>query len=401
MSTSNKTQTSPARWVIFLLAAISAITPLAIDMYLPAMLVIAQDLNTSVAMVQNSLSSYLLGFACAMLIVGPLADILGRRPLAIVGLLGFALCSLAIAYVTSIESFLLLRTCQAMSGGAAAVVIPGIVRHIYAENTAKGLSYVSMIMMLAPLLAPSIGSLLMDLSGWRSIFFTLAIYAGIVLFAAYFALPEISKRSKDAPWARMFFASYQTVFAESSVHRYIVSSTFSMFGFFTFLTAAPFVYMDVFGASERFFGLLFAANVIGLLLANFINSRLVGQVGAKRMLTYSLLVALISASALLMVSLLSLGLYSTVACVVPLMASLMLISVNSDALILMQFEHHTGTATAVLGTLKFGGGALAGPLLGLMFDGSSLPFAMVMFGAVFIILISQRVQQRKNIKAII
>ena len=360
------------------------------------MLIIAEDLNTSVAMVQNSLSSYLLGFAVAMLIVGPLADIVGRRPLAIVGLLGFCLCSLALAYVTSVETFLLLRVCQAMSGGAAAVVTPGIVRHIYGKNTAKGLSYVSMIMMLAPLIAPSIGSLLMEFSSWRSIFFTLSAYAAVVLVAAIVALPEIDKRQKDAPWITMFFASYQTVFAEHQVRNYIVSSTFAMFAFFSFLTAAPFVYMEVFKVSERFFGVLFAANIIGLFVGNFVNSRLVGQLGPKRMLAYSIMLALFSASALLTVSLLSLGLYFTVVSIVPLMTSLMLIGVNSDAVILMRFEKHTGTATAVLSTLKFGGGALAGPLLALMFDGSARPFAILMFVSVLVIVASQLLQRRKN-----
>ena len=143
----------PAGWIIVLLAAIVATTPLAIDMYLPAMPLMAQQLDTTIGMVQQSLSIFLAFFGISMLLCGPLADSLGRRPLAIFGLTGFVLASLALSLVSSIEWFLFWRALQAFCGAAATVVVPGIVRHIYQEHTAKGMSYVSMMMMLAPLLA--------------------------------------------------------------------------------------------------------------------------------------------------------------------------------------------------------------------------------------------------------
>lgn len=145
-------------WLIILLAATVAITPFAVDMYLPAMPIIAHDLQSHIGTVQQSLSVFLAAYGAGMLIFGPLADKWGRRPLALFGVSGFALASLFLTFSSSIESFLIARAAQAFCGAAATVIVPGIVRHLYKEHTAKGMSYMSLIMMLAPLLAPTIGS---------------------------------------------------------------------------------------------------------------------------------------------------------------------------------------------------------------------------------------------------
>lgn len=137
--------------LIPMLSAIVAITPLAIDMYLPAMSTLASSFNSSVTTVQQSLSLYLAGYALGMLTFGPIADRIGRRPLVLLGLTGFGLISLALAFVTSVEVFLGLRFLQAFIGAAATVVVPGYIKEVYGKNTAKGMSYVSLIMMLAPL----------------------------------------------------------------------------------------------------------------------------------------------------------------------------------------------------------------------------------------------------------
>ncbi|MDP5206207.1 MFS transporter, partial [Alishewanella sp. SMS9] len=151
------------------------------------------DLNTSMALVQQSLSIYLAAYALGMLLFGPLADMLGRRPLALAGLCGFLLSSIMLSIVSSIESFLVWRAAQAFCGAAATVVIPGIVRHLYQQNTAKGMSYVSMIMMLAPLIAPALGSGIMVLANWQVIFAVLAGYALLLVGLSWRFLPEITR----------------------------------------------------------------------------------------------------------------------------------------------------------------------------------------------------------------
>jgi MFS transporter, DHA1 family, multidrug resistance protein len=377
----------PAGWIILLLAAMVATTPLAIDMYLPAMPIMAQQLDTSIGMVQQSLSIFLAFFGISMLICGPLADSLGRRPLAIFGLTGFVLASIALSLVSSIEWFLVWRALQALCGAAATVVVPGIVRHIYQEHTAKGMSYVSMIMMLAPLLAPAIGSGVLWLANWQMIFATLAGYGVLILFLSWRYLPEI----KPAGVAKQltFFTGYKVVFSRASARPDIATSMFASFSFFCFLTAVPFVYIKFFGVNEQQFSLLFGFNVLMLMLANFINSRLVTRFGPQRMLRAGLTVAIICASALTMFNFWQFELIFTVLSIAPLMASLSLIATNADAMILMKFPENSGTATAVIGTLRFGIGALAGPLLALFYNATPLPFSLLMLAGVLCIAISQ------------
>lgn len=367
-------------WVIVLLAAIIAITPLAVDMYLPAMPDIAHDLGAHIGSVQQSLSIFLAAYAAGMLLFGPLADLFGRRPLALFGVTGFTLSSIALTFSQNIETFLVFRVLQAFCGAAATVVVPGLVRYLYKEHTAKGMSYLSMIMMLAPLLAPSIGSTILWVSDWRSIFWILGIYGVLILILIWKFLPEIPRNPDHPPMD--FFSGYKTVLGHRSARPLIFSMMFGSFGFFCFITAVSFVYINYFGVSEQQFGLLFGFNVSILIFANFINSRLVTRYGSLRMLRTGLVLAFFSALFLCLFNYFHLGLWFTVLTVAPLMAGLVLIGTNTDALVLMRFPHNTGTATAVTGTLRFGSGAFAGPLLAFFYTGTTLPFSMLMLAGV-------------------
>ncbi|WMS95634.1 Bcr/CflA family efflux MFS transporter [Pseudoalteromonas sp. HL-AS2] len=379
------------RILLPLLASIVAITPLAIDMYLPAMLVIAGDLQTSMPNVQISLSIYLAGYALGMLFFGPIADQIGRRKLAKIGLTLFGITSLALAFTTDIYSFWVLRTVQAFTGAAATVVVPGIIRHIYQKNTAKGMSYVSMIMMVAPLLAPSIGSLILGFSAWSTIFLILAAYSFIILAFVHVYLIDIPIFKNDLKGLPLFFNSYKIILSNKDARADILSSMFVSFGFFCFLTSVPFVYLDLFKVSEQLFGILFAFNVIALMFGNFLNTRIVPRIGSRKMLYYGLIFGLLSGAALLTFSIMQLSLYFIVGAIAPLMMSLGIIASNADSLILMKFEANTGTATAVIGTLRFGSGALVGPLLAILHAKSAVPFSSLMFGAVILTVLVQLV----------
>ena len=386
------------RILLPLLASIVAITPLAIDMYLPAMLVIANNLQTSMPNVQISLSIYLAGYSLGMLFFGPIADQIGRRKLAKIGLTLFGLTSTALAFTTEIHTFWALRAIQAFTGAAATVVVPGIIRHIYQQNTAKGMSYVSMIMMVAPLIAPSVGSFILGFSVWSTIFLVLAAYSFIILVFVQVYLIDIPIHTSEKKGLALFFDSYKTVLSNTDARADILSSMFVSFGFFCFLTSVPFIYLDLYKVSEQLFGILFAFNVMALMFGNFLNTRIVPRIGSRKMLYVGLVCGFISGLCLLTFSILHLSLYYIVAAIAPLMMSLGVTASNADSLILMKFEKNTGTATAVIGTLRFGSGALVGPILAVMHAQSSVPFSSLMFSAVLLTILVQIIHFKKDKK---
>ncbi|MGI2097284.1 multidrug effflux MFS transporter [Shewanella glacialipiscicola] len=375
--------------LIPMLAAIVAITPLAIDMYLPAMSTLALSFQTDITTVQQSLSIYLAGYALGMLCFGPLADRIGRRPMVIIGLSGFMLISLLIGFAGQVEVFLGLRFLQAFIGAAATVVVPGYIKEVYGDNTAKGMSYVSLIMMLAPLLAPSIGSVILELGDWHLIFFIQSTYAVTLLLLVLFALKMPSDKDMDTRSQKSFLGAYATVLTRQGVKLNIASGVLTSFAFFCYLTASPFVYMEVFSLDKSYFAILFSTNVGALMLANIINTRIVSRYGSLRMLHVSTFFGAIAGVGLLTVNLLGMSYHFTVMMLIPLMGCLGVMSVNADAIVLMKFKQETGTATAVIGTLRFGCGALAGPLLAMFYDGTAVPFAALMLAAILLVGICQ------------
>ena len=392
-------QKSP--WLIILLAATVAITPFAVDTYLPAIPAIAQDLNSHIGTVQQSLSIFLAAYGAGMLVFGPLADRLGRRPLAIFGISGFAAASLFLAWEDSIHYFLIGRALQAFCGAAATVIVPGIIRQLYQEHTAKGMSYMSLIMMLAPLLAPSIGSAILYFSNWRMIFIWIFIYAIILLFFVWKYLPEPrtsintitdvdpDSNSTNSPKAITFLSGYKTVLARRDARPLIVTIMFSSFSFFCYLTAIPFVYIKYFGVNEQVFSILFAINIILLMTSSFINSRYVTRYGSPYMVRKALWVAIVLAALLCLFNILELNIFFTAATLAPLMGCLTMISTNTDAMIVLKFPDHSGTATAVTGTLRYASGAIAGPMLALTYTGTAFPFSALMFAGILGILVCQ------------
>ncbi|WP_430456762.1 multidrug effflux MFS transporter [Rheinheimera sp.] len=369
----------PSLALIALFASVVAVTPLAIDMYLPAMPLLSQALQTDAGAVQQSLSIFLAFYAIGMLLFGPLADAIGRRTLVLFGLTGFVASSIWLSQCTSIESFLVARALQAFFGSAATVVVPGMIRQLYQEHTAKGMSYVSMMMMLAPLLAPAIGSGVLSIADWRWIFLTLAGYGLLILLCSWRFFPPTHPDSKRKP---EFFSAYRTVLSRNMAQPLIAVSMFASFSFFCFLTAVPFIYIGHFHVDTTTFSVLFGCNVLALIAANFANARLVVKHGSARLLHIAFTSAGIWALLLTLLGIIDAPLWAVVTAIIPLMASLGICATNADALILMEFPEHSGTATAVIGTLRFGAGAAAGPLLALGGQTSVLPFAVLMLSGV-------------------
>lgn len=359
-----------------LLSAIAALPPLAVDMYLPAFPQMASDLATGISEIQLSLSLFLLGFGCGMLFWGPFADRYGRRPIAMLGLTGFGLASLLLSLTTDVTAFLLFRLLQGLLGSAASVTVPAMVRDCYGKDTARGMSTVMMIMLVAPLLAPLLGSAVLTLAPWEGIFLFQTVYPLLVLLICWRVLPETLPQQL-VPARFSLLSNYRIIFSKRQIYSDLVCYMLTALTFFTYLTGISFVYISYYGISETMFGVLFAVSAFALIASNYTNRQLVGRFHPRRMLIVGLGISVLCALLLCLITLLQLGLWPTVVGFTLLVYGIGIASVNADALVIMEFPAQASSASAVIGTLRFGTGALAGPLLALVYTGAPAPMVML------------------------
>ena len=375
-------QTNPRR-IALLVAANTALAPFAIDAYLPAIPALADAVGASVHRTQLSISLFLLGFALGQLVFGPLSDRMGRRPVLFGGIGVFLFASLAITQVESLEMLWALRFLQALGGGASVVNSAAIVRDCFSgREAAKVLSTMVMIMLLAPLIAPALGSLLLYLADWWLIFVFLAVYSAFVLWLLSRYLPETHGRDPEAPGIRRVLGNYLAVLRHREAMGYICAVAMSFAGMFAFITGSPFLYMEYFGLSPAIYPFVFGANVVVMAGSNRLNIRLLRYRSPQRNLLLGLGVQL--ASGLLLAAVLLLGLGSLYV-VAPLMIVFVgmqgLISPNAMSSMLDHFPRMSATATALLGSVQFSCGALAGMLVGVFEIPSAWPVVLTMLGA--------------------
>jgi DHA1 family bicyclomycin/chloramphenicol resistance-like MFS transporter len=366
-----------------LMASISALSALSIDMYLPAFPSMAESLGVPISSIQYSISVYLVAFGIGMLLFGPLSDRFGRRPLAIFGLSGYALASAGLALSPTVSIFLMCRFFQGVLGSAATVVVPAIIRDCFGKDTAKGMSTVTMIMLTAPLVAPVLGSVLLTFTSWRAIFAVLSIYGAATLSFVIMKLPETLPTTVGSK-RLSYIGNYLAIMATPGIYRYLGTFLMSSLAFFTYLTSAPFVYITWFGVSEFVFGLLFTTTAASLILANYINVKLVSGYGSRRMMYCGLASALVFSVLLAMVTLLTNNLVLTVASFFMIIGSLGIISVNAESLVLIEFPNQASSAGAVTRTLRFSTGALVGPILALFYTGTPAPVVLLILVAIMV-----------------
>ncbi|KJY81505.1 multidrug transporter [Vibrio galatheae] len=379
--TLDQTSAPQISFLLFLvLGAIGALTPLAIDMYLPAMPTIAKDLGVAEGAVQITLTAYTAGFAIGQLIHGPLADSYGRRPVLILGVLFFGIAAVVSATTTGIEALTWVRTAQGFAGAAAAVVIQAVVRDMFdREDFSRAMSFVTLVITIAPLIAPMIGGYVAVWFGWRAIFWILAMFAVVVIGLVMWKIPEtLSSENKQPFRIRNTLRNYLRLSRNPVAMGLIFSGAFSFAGMFAFLTAGSFVYIDIYGVPPEQFGYLFGLNIVAMIIMTSINGRLVKKVGSHAMLRFGLFVQLIAGIGLFVTWLLDFGLWGTVIFVVMFIGTLSTIGSNSMGLLLSGYPTMAGTASSLAGTLRFGTGSIVGAVVAMMPGGVTWPMITVM-----------------------
>ncbi len=366
--------------LIVILGAIAALTPLAIDMYLPAMPDIAKALLASPSAVQTTLTAYTAGFAIGQLFHGPLADSYGRKPVLLIGTLCFAIMAVLGAMSTDIGQLTLVRVFQGFTGAAAAVIIQALVRDMFdREEFARTMSFITLVMTIAPLAAPIAGGYLAAWFGWRSIFWALAIFAVIVIAAIVYKIPETLSKEKRLPLhLGSTLRNYAKLLSTPAALGFVFCSGFSFAGMFTFLTVGAFIYIDHYHVAPEHFGYFMSLNIVCLILMTSINGRWVRKIGTHSMLKLGLLVQLVAGGLIVLGQFFGLGLWGVVVPVMMFVGTISVIGSNSMACLLGKYPQMAGTASSLAGTIRFGTGSVVGTLVAMMPDRTVWPMALSM-----------------------
>ena len=366
-----------------ILGALTAMGPLAIDMYLPALPTIARELHTSESAMQVSLAVYFIGIACGQAFYGPLSDRWGRKPALYFGLVLFSASSVGLALVHDVTALIALRFLQALGGCAPLVVPPAVVRDYFDQRgSVRMLSVLMLVMGLAPILAPLIGGQLLLKFGWRSVFWVLAIYGtfwlAIVTFFLAESLPVARRRRQRVVDV---LGTYFGLLRDRRYIGYAITRALIFAGLMAYISGSPFVFIELFHVPPERYGLYFAVNALGIITASQINRWLASRYEARDVVGAILPVSVVAGVVMLVDAASGFGGFAGI--LVPLffyIASHGFIMPNTTALAMASHGAVAGSASAMLGTVQFVLGASAGTLVGVLGNSTAVPLAAVIAG---------------------
>ena len=373
--------------VVLLLGALIALGPLSIDLYLPALPDLTNDLSASPSSVQLTLTGVLAGLGLGQLVIGPLTDIYGRRRPLLVGIAVNVVTALLCAVAPSIVVLDVLRVLQGVGAAAASVVAMAVVRDLFTGRAAAVvISRLVMVMGLAPVLAPSLGSAVLEVGSWRTVFVVLAGLGVLLGVLAAFALKEtLPPDRRTAPGLRTALRGYGVLLRDPSLVGFMMVASLTMAAVFAYVSGASFVLQDGFGVDGRTFGLLFGVGAVGLIISSQVNVALLRRFSSGAILSTALTVAALAGIVLLVDAVTGAG--GLLGIMLPIWVVLAMVALcgpNATALALAEHGERAGAAAALLGAAQFAIGAAIAPLTGLGESGSAVPMAATIAGALFL-----------------
>lgn len=366
---------------LLVLGALISLGPLSIDMYLPALPDLQSEFAASEAAAQLTLTGMLFGLAFGQVLIGPLSDAYGRRRPLLVGLAAHAVASVLAAIAPSVGLLAGVRVFQGLAGAAISVVAMAMVRDLFqGAAMARLMSRLMLVIGVAPILAPSLGSVVLRSTSWRGVFLVLAVAALLLLLLASVALDETLPAERRTPaTARATLTSYRGLLADRSFLALAVIGGLSMSSLFIYVSGASFVLQGGYGLSPSEFAVVFGANAAALIAASQLNPALVQRFGLVTVLTGANVVGSLAAATLLVTGLTGFG--GLVGALLPMavvLASAALVMPNVPSLALASHGTSAGSAAAILGFLQFGIGATIAPVVGLLGSDSAAPMGGVM-----------------------
>ncbi|MEU5810146.1 multidrug effflux MFS transporter [Streptomyces sp. NPDC047718] len=369
--------------VVLVLGGLSALPPLSMDMYLPALPQVASALSSPAATIQLTLTACLAGMALGQLVIGPMSDKWGRRRPLLTGMVLYVLATAVCALAPTAELLIGFRLLQGLAGSAGIVIARAVVRDLYdGVEMARFFSTLMLISGVAPIVAPLIGAQVLRFADWRGIFVVLAAVGLLLTLVAWRSLDEtLPPARRHTGGVGHALRTMRGLLADRVFAGYTLAGGFAFATLFSYISASPFVVQEIYGASAQTFSLLFGLNSVGLILAGQVNGKLlVGRGSLDRVLAGGLTVVSAAAVALLLMSsgvFGPVGLVPVAAALFVLVTAMGMVLPNTNALALMRTPHAAGSASALLGTASFLVGAVASPLVGVAGEDTAVPMAVV------------------------
>jgi len=365
--------------LILILGSLTALGPFSIDMYLPGFAGIAKDLNTSVANVSMTLSSYFIGISAGQLLYGPLLDRFGRKKPLFIGMLVYILASLGCVFVTDIDTFIGLRFIQAVGSCAATVASVSMVRDLFpVKDIPKVFSLLMLVVGLSPMLAPTIGGYITADYGWHTVFFILMCMGILILLAAQIGLPNTYKPDTSISLKpKPIITNFISIVKEPQFYTYAFTGAVAFSGLFTYVAASPILFMDIFKVDAKVYGWIFAFMSLSFISASQLNSVLLNRFKSEQMIFGALITQSVIVILFLSINDL-LGLYGTITMLFLFLACLGISNPNTAGLTLAPFSRNAGSASALMGAIQLGLGALASFAVGIFVKNSAVPMVVIM-----------------------
>ncbi len=378
---------SPPAYLIYFFGALAALGPLSIDAYLPGIPAMAATFGVSVVSLQNTLNVFLVGYAIGQFFGGAMSDQIGRKRVGYSGLAVYLATSIAIAFAANVDQMLALRFLQAVGGGFSTVICFATVRDIYpVEQLGRRFATVTMVLLIAPLVAPALGAAVLPL-GWEMIFVLKAVYAGMLLAAYAWVVPEtrpgrLRNLSLRSVFRQCFEVVRRRVGSRRLPIRYATAMAFSASCMMIFVTNSSFMYMEYFGVGPSRFSVLFALSVLGFMSMNLYSMWRLKSENAGTFFRVGLTMqALIVGGLLTVVASGNASLLTVVPFIVLAVSTLGLVGPAGSSRYMGFFGELAGSASSVYTTMMFFLGGTFGWLSGVLNDGSLLPIAILMLAA--------------------
>ncbi|MFI0348990.1 multidrug effflux MFS transporter [Actinomadura sp. 9N407] len=364
--------------LIIILGALTAVAPLSIDMYLPALPELSKDLSTGTMQAQLTLTACVIGLALGQAIAGPLSDTFGRRRPLLIGIAAYAVASLLCVLAPTVETLIALRLVQGATGAAGIVIARAIVRDRHdGVAAAKFFSALMLVNGLAPILAPVLGGQLLRLTPWPGVFAVLAGIGTLLFFAVLLGLREtLPPEARATGGVRATLTTFRRLLADRIFVGYALALGLSFAGMFTYISGSPFVLQGIYDMSPQAYSLVFGVNSIGIVAAGQVGGWLAGRVALERLLAVGLGISAVGGIALLAAVLTGAGPAVVLPALFLGVTAQGLILPNSTALALNgRAPRVAGSASALLGVAQFGLGGAAAPLAGLAGPDTAVPMA--------------------------